>query len=66
LRQKYPDSFEIQSLFAILSYQARDRSQARLLMESIGNRMDRGVWRSEKQVRSCRKWAFETVRPPPR
>jgi len=58
LRQKYPDSFEIESLFAVLSRHARDRAQARPLMESIGNRMDRGVWRSERQFRSARKWAL--------
>jgi hypothetical protein len=58
MRQKYPDSFEIESLFAVLSRHARDRAQARALMESIGNRMDRGVWRSERQFRSARKWAL--------
>ena len=58
LRQKYPDSFEIESLFAVLSRHARDRAQARLRMESIGNRVDRGVWRSERQFRSARKWAL--------
>jgi hypothetical protein len=66
LQRKYPDSFEILSLFAVLSRHARDRTQARPLMASIGNRMDRGVWRSEKQFRTARSWALSTKSTPRR
>jgi hypothetical protein len=65
LLERHPDSFEIRSLFAVLSVQAKDRPQARALMEVIGHRMDRGVWRSEKQFRWCRKWAMKLGKTPP-
>lgn len=57
LMEKYPDSLEIRSQFAHFSFQARDREQARPLMAAIGNRLDKGVWRSDKQFRRCRDWA---------
>ncbi|HJS73842.1 MAG TPA: DUF4034 domain-containing protein [Vicinamibacteria bacterium] len=56
LRRQHPDSLEVVSMFAFLSGTARDRAQARALMASIGNRMDRGVWRNQKQFDSYRIW----------
>jgi hypothetical protein len=47
------------SVFVVSSVPARDRNQARFLFSSIGNQMDKGVWRSQTQFRSSKNWALK-------
>jgi hypothetical protein len=59
LLRDYPNSLELQSEFAMLSAQAHNRAQTRLMFDRMGPRIDPAVWSSRESFVGVRAWASQ-------
>jgi hypothetical protein len=59
LVRTYPHSLELQSQFALLAAQARDRGRARVMFDRMGSRVDGEIWRTRERFIAIREWAMQ-------